>query len=170
MGLDITAYKKIVRTDILVDNYDYNEMENHTIFTIYPEYKKVALGINNKYAYTFEDELDFHAGSYTGYNQWREWLARIAGYSESSYVEHGNIVISRAASCWNGEKGPFKELIDFSDCEGTIDWKVSRKLVRDFKKFKNRADAEPNSYYCEKYMGWMEIFEFASDGGAVAFH
>lgn len=108
-------------------------------------------------------KFGFHAGSYSGYNQWREWLAALAGHGTPETI-------------WNtpSPSGPFVEMINFSDCEGTIGPDVSAKLAKDFAEWDERAkvsgegDGGKYSNY-GRYCNFREAFEAAADGGKVIF-
>ena len=78
--------------------------------------------------YSFERSAEFRAGSYSGYNEWRDHLARMA-------------VGMSAKKIWaSGWKGPFVELINFPDNEGVIGPVVAAKLAKDFAEFEHRAE------------------------------
>jgi len=114
--------------------------------------------------------VGLHAGSYGGYNRWREQLAELAGYPAGDYEQYGRTYQSHCVPCWNGEAGPFSELINFSDCEGVIGASVSAKLAKDFADFQPKADAHEDDRFRMKYAEWRQAFEMASDSGAVDFH
>lgn len=69
----------------------------------------------------------FRAGSYSGYNWWREILAKLVGITDINafWIKTGGI---------NNRKGkePFFELINFSDCEGTLPLRECKRLKKDF--------------------------------------
>jgi hypothetical protein len=126
------------------------------------------------------DSYGFRAGSYSGYNWWRRHLCRMAVEEEPEDV-------------WGDaeefEGSPFVELINFSDCEGAIGPRTSRKLADDFKKYAEQARAyveaqqaannpnrgaegadEPaNEWWLEAYGDWQRAFELAADDGFVWF-
>ena len=122
----------------------------------------------------------FRAGSYSGYNEWRNDLALAAGY-EGGAEE----VWSRGDG---GEYGiPFEELINFPDNEGVIGPVVSEKLYKDFvdqeeKIVKNidewylkihptkAYNSDDFKWFMSKYNDWKEAFRLASDNGMVIFH
>jgi hypothetical protein len=110
--------------------------------------------------FSYEERFGFNAGSYTGYNEWRDWLSRAAG--------HG-----AAKSLWerHNPQGPFVELINFADNEGVIGPVVSLKLAMDFAEHKARIEATaPDESYVESYQNWAKAFALAADSGAVDFH
>lgn len=158
MGLDITAYRKLE----VVENpkYDeYGELENwdtewkpgssmEWAETYFPGR---AEGLDSTAVYRWSEKEVFRAGSYSGYNWWREKLAEFSG------------------------KAAFQELINFSDCEGCIGSVVSKKLFQDFQTYESKAKGfsegiENGKLWFEKYLNWKEAFEMAADGGAVDFH
>lgn len=104
----------------------------------------------------------FQAGSYSGYNRWREHLGTCFGWKRDT-------------------EDPFMELIYFADNEGTILWKPARELLKDFEEGREKwrdycletfsDTAHPSStYMIEKYEDWAHAFKLASDGGLVDFH
>lgn len=122
--------------------------------------------------YEGEYITSFRAGSYSGYNQWREQLARMALGVEPD-------VIWANPEAYKGQA--FFELINFADCEGTIGPKTSKKLYQDFLTFDEMAKQgyEPErkgvfieqNWFYDKYKEWMEAFQIAStQNGAILFH
>ena len=116
--------------------------------------------------------MGFRAGSYSGYNHWREKLAEIAGYPsiETDRFGSGLKEMRHDAGAREAGSGPFYELIWFSDCEGIIGPITSAKLARDFADFQAKADAVEDDYWREKYGKWRQAFEMAAEEGAVDFH
>lgn len=107
----------------------------------------------------------FRAGSYSGYNQWRDMLDNFVAY-----------IVKKALVTGGGQR-PFAELLDFSDCEGVIDDATSKKLFKDFTKyapyisdFTGSRSKDRGEYFLSKYKEWAQAFEIAEDYGAVFFH
>lgn len=184
MGLDITAYKKISKIDCVYDQ-DGEPMDPETReyieydFTawINPDFVGRADEIENKAAYSAVESFGFRAGSYSGYNAWRNELARLAGYPsvQVDRYDTGNFQSRHDHSAWNATGGPFWELICFTDCEGLIGAAVSAKLAKEFAEFDEKAKAfncelGPAGWFYEKYKEWRTAFEMAADGGCVQFH
>ena len=95
---------------------------------------------------------------------------KLAGYPLTEYRGHfGKDESAHAAACWNGATGPFYELINFTDCDGTIGPEVAAKLARDFAEWDERAQVVGGEWY-EAYAEWRRCFEFAAHTGAVRFH
>ncbi|OMF32348.1 hypothetical protein [Paenibacillus peoriae] len=158
MGLDITAYKRITKVenpqfDEDGDLVDWNKQWRTDGSMKWSEqhWPGRAEGVDFDTVYSFDESYGFRAGSYSGYNWWREKLAGFAG------------------------KVAFQELIEFSDCEGVIGPVVSAKLAKDFETYEEQAKQysstiEAGEWWFEKYQTWKMAFEMAADGGAVDFH
>ena len=158
MGLDINAYKKL--TEVENPQWDENaeELLNWESEVQFGEsmdwsekhFKGRGEGIDSKKVYKWEDVYEFRAGSYSGYNVWRDELERFS------------------------EGNQFYELINFADNEGVIGYVVSEKLYNDFKDNELRAkeyskNISDGEYWFEKYKEWEKAFEYAKEGGAVEF-
>jgi len=157
MGLDITVYKNLQ----VVDNPQLDE--DGELLNYDTEWKPGASmewsekyfpgrgeGIEPNKVYSWDVAYEFEAGSYSGYNWWREKLKEFA------------------------EGDQFKELIDFADNEGVIGFVVAEKLYKDFKENRNRAKEysktlDDGEYWFSKYLKWEEAFEKAKEHGAVEF-
>lgn len=154
MGLDISYVNKLtfLREE---DGTDYAWPEEMRLYPN-PDFPAQADGLKDG-IYKYEDVGEFHAGSYSGYNQWRNQLAQLAGYGS-------------AEQAWTTTEGPFRELINFSDCGGVIGSITSAKLAKDFAEYQHAADQHQDSYFLERYNFWRKAFEVASNAGAVCFH
>lgn len=163
MGLDITAYQR------LTPDKD----------------GKIQLWINGDFPgraapfddadlrFTAKQAFSFRAGSYSGYNLWRDQLAKLAGYPETDHpAPHRKGERSHAAFVWGQEpRGlPFEELVNFADNEGTLGTTICQKLLKDFKEFDQRAkEFSEDSWFYLKYQDWAYAIALAADGGAVQF-
>lgn len=161
MGLDITAYRGLVPT---------SDPDAHYLSGNAAEFKARADGLEDG-RYDADQCIGFAAGSYGGYNAWRDQLAQLAGYPRvrhlAGYKPPEDLY---AAGAWEATEGPFWELINFSDCEGFIGPKTSAKLARDFAEFQAKADAHEDEWFRRKYAEWRKAFELAANDGAVDFH
>lgn len=172
MGLDISYGKNIVAQPNAErdEEGDLIDWENLVELYVNPDYKQRAIGIIEGCAYACTDTGGFRAGSYGGYNAWREELAKLAGYKAID-VGYGSSGKKHAHSVWaNPIDGPFMELINFSDCEGVIGHVVSAKLAKDFAEFQDKADSNISSLFTDTYNNFRLAFEFASENGYVDFH
>jgi hypothetical protein len=158
MGLDITAYSRLKPApdaEVNEDGYPVN-WGDFVQIRENPDFPGRAKGLTNRAIYKVGESFGFRAGSYSGYNEWRSQLADLTGKPEATY---------RLDS-----KGPFAELICFSDCEGVIGPEVSKKLAKDFADWEDRARKSGDEYFFSKYQEWKRAFEMASQNGAVDFH
>lgn len=118
--------------------------------------------------YTGEQAMDFRAGSYSGYNQWRATLAKFQGLTDKQI--------------WQDPLGhldtPFYELINFADNEGTIGPEAAADLYEDFVTHRvayqnylaREMDGGVLGAYLERYEEWTEAMRIASqEHGMVVF-
>ncbi|MDQ0494039.1 hypothetical protein [Paenibacillus brasilensis] len=157
MGLDITAYRKLVKVenpkfdaDGELEDYENQWQTDGSMRWSESCWPGRAEGVEFDTVYTYDESYGFRAGSYSGYNLWRKMLSDFA------------------------EANAFQELIEFSDCEGVIGPVVSAKLANDFTDYEERARKyadtfERGEWWIEKYQEWKEAFRLAADGGAVNF-
>ena len=168
MGLDITAYGNLVvaPSDVELDEYAYPKGDNYwkltdnTVKSTEEEFPGRTAGLTPA-IYSVGQTHRFRAGSYGGYNEWRNWLARLAGFKSAKEV-------------WdtNPATGPFIELINFADNEGVIGPLVSAKLAKDFSEYEPEAEQRDAGqlFYLKLYREWRKAFELAANNGAVEFH
>lgn len=167
MGLDITAYRKLTKVEDPIDymNKDGNvkNYTTHLRVSISSDFPSQAEGLEDGAIYIFSKIMSFRAGSYSGYNSWRDHLAIMAGYSS-------------ARNAWHqvNPVGPFVEIINFTDCDGIIGPVVSKKLAQDFADHQPIAEQyakEHNlSWWLGLYTMWRKAFVMAADDGAIEFH
>ena len=174
MGLDISAHSKIelieqIDADTWYDKYGDDGSITYIYDCTDAEHASRTAGVTVGAAYRINGESHgFRAGSYSGYNEWRNDLAVL-------------MLGVPASAVWGDTAAyadkPFYELIDFSDCEGVIGPVVAAKLARDFAEHQHKADAYqdqeggPNysDYWRRKYADWRKAFELAADNGFVSF-
>jgi hypothetical protein len=178
MGLDITAYKGLSKLDVVYDDdgeplrADTHEpIEDYIKAWENPDFPGRIEGIEDGAIYAFEDAVACLGLGYGGYSQWRDALAKLAGYPLTPYKSYGMVEHSHAAACWdpNGAKGPFCELINFADNEGTIGPVVCAKLLKDFDEFEERAKAV-GGHFWSVYMELHAGLRLAAQGGCLQFH
>lgn len=178
MGLDVTAYRKITKIDCVfnadeepIDPVTREPLEfDYARACVNPDYPARADEIEHKALYRYEEGDGFWSGGYGRYNQWRDDLAKMAGWPQGKYEQYGQSWNSYAASAWQATEGPFWELINFSDCEGVIGPVTSAKLAKDFADYQEKAEALQAPGFLERYNEWRQCFEMAADGGMVRFH
>jgi hypothetical protein len=161
MGLDITAYSNVVKAE----NPDYDEYEGFE-FIVYDNGFNQYSPLEKDIGYDAEDEFGFRAGSYSGYGVWRNWLCQLVhGVTSEELWENIDDYKGKA----------FVELINFSDCEGTLGTDVCKKLLKDFSDNQDLMseldnDDEAMSYFISSYYKWKEAFVYGADDGCVQFH
>lgn len=177
MGLDITYYANLQKLDCVfdkdgepIDPVTRKPLEDAVQLYVNPHFAGREVPIVDRGVYIAEECDGFRAGSYGGYNHWREGLAELAGYPAIETEDYGQKSMRHDAGAHAAGSGPFYELIWFSDCEGVIGSAVAAKLAKDFADFQEKADAFRDEYWKEKYADWRKAFEMASNGGAVSFH
>jgi hypothetical protein len=180
MGLDATAYRRLIFVAAMPDDRSTIDWEKHDgdiQVWDHPDFPG-RLGSLKPGFYTCDfknDAQDAFGGAYSFYNRWREWLAQIAGYPTAPYTVWGVTTQRHDAGAWRAGAGPFYELIWFSDCEGVIGTDICAKLAKDFADKRDHAKSasalvEGGDRYFAIYEKWQRAFEFASDGGCVRFH
>lgn len=162
MGLDITAYERVT---VLPEHEHVEECyeAGHVVaYVIVPGFEPSLRGLLPDRCYLPTGEsLGFQAGSYSGYNQWREALCQAA---------HG----VPTAEIWRNPKkwadAPFFELLNFADNEGTIGPEAAADLYLDF--VAQRVSVRPRlgEWEQEKYDDWSAAFEMAAGTGLVRFY
>lgn len=182
MGLDVSAYRRATKLDVIFDE-DGEALDKQTnepvdydvrafVNTDFPGREE---GVEDGAAYTAQEGMSFRTG-YGAHGAWREDLAKMAGYAATAVDNgFGGSTEMHSGGAWAAEGGPFWELINFSDCEGTIGPVVSAKLDKDFSEWDERAkhfdDANGlDGRFYNRFQEWRQAFEMASDGGMVDFH
>jgi hypothetical protein len=167
VGLDVTAYEKVTLKQAMTIE-QYNDMVDRDgepgdeyVVLYYAGFEERADGMPQGVYLDEGKSMEFRAGSYSGYNQWRANLALLVGTTDRAV--------------WNDpQPGPFVELINFSDCDGFIGPQTSAKLAADFAAWQDRAadfaDTFSISWWLDAYSQWRKAFELAANGGVVRFH
>lgn len=181
MGLSVTAYRGLQKIDCVFDTegfaIDPQTREPLEVRWYQPyvssDFPSQAKGLEHGTCYSYQKALSGWSGGYHLYNQWREQLAKLAGYSAVPFERipgrKSTEIQSHQVGAFEHESGPFLELICFSDCDGVIGPEVSAKLAQDFAAFDTKAKAQ-GAWFYEKYVEWQACFELATDHGAVHFH
>ena len=151
MGLDITAYKNI---KIIGDE----EPEYYFSNAGFPQSNMPDFE-NKEIQIEFDEEFDFRAGSYSGYNKFRNELC----------ISANNI---QDKKLWTSKNEAFKFywLINFTDCDGYIGTSYCKILYDEFVKYENEVKSNLNEYFHKTYDNFKEAFRLASDNGLVSFH
>lgn len=167
MGLDITAYRKVKFVRPLKEGEDSDaEWPRLTCLCVNDDFAARADGLKDglyEVSQNPDDTIAFRAGSYSGYNWWRDKLAEFIGTTTTAEWRKTT------------PSGPFHELINFADNEGVIGPITSAKLARDFQEHRARAERMANDnpdldWWWDLYQKWQRAFEMAASEGAVHFH
>lgn len=168
MGLDITAYSHLTPIGRHTGD-EWCDDEDHVQAFAYDDFPQSFRGLpilamneaasatfieGGCYAETDQTEtIRFRAGSYHGYNVWRDDLKR--QFNPDTQPD-----------------GPFYELIWFADNEGSIGPDAARDLLTDFQQHadKYQPSGSFSDYFREKYRDWTRACELAADGGLISFH
>jgi len=176
MGLDIKAGSKIVfieaynNSEVFEDKYyTYDPGKPCPYVNLYPErvfrnrHKPLKFDGKEFACYRIDGEtFEFRAGSYGGYNDWREWLSRMAnGLTPREIWQQRDKRKIRAL--------PFYPLIDFSDCRGTLGSIVAARLANDFASHRERAERVGDAWQVAKYHKWHKACVLAADDGFIKF-
>ena len=134
MGLDIAIYTvhRHIPTPELRSQEDQflrelrDENDDRRVIQIYDNgpWPGVIHPLEDGEHYQVRHRGNFRAGSYSGYSSFRNWLCQFATGSAPERIWEGPYDA--------GDSRPFFQLINFSDCEGTIGATACAKLARDF--------------------------------------
>jgi hypothetical protein len=181
MALDITAYEKAEFVSSEWDEKEKGDPYDAGLYLVDTPANFAARihGMRAGYHKTSGEEFGFRAGSYSGYNWWRELLAKAIHHKSAQRVWHEADELEPEAEEFADyvPMPAFYELIEFSDCEGCIGTEVSKKLHKDFGENREKyveyvkaQEADIAGYCINRYDDWLKAFEIASKGGFVAFH
>lgn len=164
MGLDIRVYQNLSKV-----TEPFRGELNRLIVNNPTEFQARAMPLESQATYEGGCVLTFSAGPYSTYNRWREKLAEIVGYQPVMYDDgRGSKRMRCDAGAWAATKGPFWEVINFSDCEGVLGPEACRKLAKDFADYSKIAELESREF-TDLYVLFAEAVTLASHQGAVKF-
>ena len=189
MGLDISAISEMRRVELPKDielwsdeYYEWEKDQDGDVWNLYqhPHFPEQGEGLPNGPVVSDGAYHGFRAGSYSGYNEWRNLLAKVA-------LDLGiEDVWDKMDSGYGYDEIPFSEQINFSDADGIIGPVASQKLYNDYVNYEDEVmkkldryylkfedyeiDGETYDWFKQKYKDWKEAFRIASDNGAVIFH
>lgn len=130
---------------------------------------RLGVGFVGGDCYTPTDEsrsMDWRAGSYGGYNQFRDSLAQLVGHRADDYWSGLN---DPERKTW-----PFYELVNFADNEGVLGTDACRNLLEDFQNFQHHYylahTGSDGGYDRERYDEWIRALKLGADDGLIAFH
>lgn len=155
----------------LSDEDDVMEFLSGGGLVVYPsEFQRQLEGLEVGCGYTTyncDKTHSWRAGSYSGYGEFRNFLAELSGLTcEQIWKapnDHPNL--------------PFLDLIDFSDCEGVIGPVACARLNKDFVQFRDMIfsdDADRRFRFDEGdlwrvWADWEKATEIGSENGCIVF-
>ncbi len=158
MGLDISVYTNLRAATLPIDEDNWVDAEGeeflhnegHSFLERCPELNEPQIG---------EYVCGFRAGSYTGYNRFRDQLAfKVSGKPAEDYWNAGT------------ENLPMHDMINFSDCEGYIGTASCKRLADQFTEHLPGLVFD-DPYFNQKVREWAIAFKIAADNnGCVVFH
>jgi hypothetical protein len=164
MGLEVWVYAGLTKAenvDVDLDGYPkdwHRYWRAGVVESTEEEFPGRAEGLEQDAIYVYAHCEEFHAGSTRAFGEWRDTLARLAGYEGWRSV-------------WRNPPppgSPFVELIHFYDCAGVLGPAVAAKLARDFGMFRGRAEPIGGSFFV-LYRTWQRAFDITAGNGALRF-
>lgn len=175
MGLDIVAYSKLEHerdervAAVMESLFSPLGEEVIHIFEESERLRCMDMKIGKWHRTDETQEIHFRAGSYSGYNTFRNLLAK---------AFHGVSADDIWSNEDNYEGSPFYEMINFSDCDGVIGPYDSDKLHQDFvngeEEFQEYlmetfGDDDEVEYYLGVYRNFTHAFKLSSQNGILIF-
>ncbi len=113
-------------------------------------------------------KICFRAGSYSGFAEDRERLAKLCGITLSEMVGFGG------TTEWT-EDEQFYELLDHSDCDGILTPRQCSRLLFDFSDFLEKKHSYWNAETDEFFISWLDswykaVTHSANECCALKFH
>ena len=181
MGLDITSLSRILTKESNPIDFEFRELLEETVETFYinPEFYDQCSNYTIEGQNTIEYirmeesmEIEFKAGSYRGYNEWRRQLCEFANDGLD------------IADLWDNfdkyKDAPFASMLNFSDCEGALDYLACEGLLKDFidnkdvitekVKAHTRMGEMDKDHWIEIYDSFTQAMSCASNEGVMIFH
>jgi len=111
--------------------------------------------------------VGFRAGSYSGFDWWRNRLAKGLGFDLEKYWSQGCL-----------PETPFKPLLNHSDCDGFLTPKQCRQMIKPMEEFITKRieslknpwniilgvySKEEEDYFIQKCRDWLLAFRHSSE-------
>lgn len=170
MGLDIVAYEKAgklagrdrkIRPDGVPDYDGDYPGDGEIVAFCYTGFERSLRGLEAGATYLLGGEnFSFRAGSYGGYNSFRDDLSLAA-------LDVVAAQVAMAPTMFYDR--PFYELIFFADNEGTIGPEAAADLAEDFEAGRSTVRPKLEEWEQEKYDLFDRAFHLAAGSGLVAF-
>ena len=108
------------------------------------------------------EEINFRAGSYSSFGNFRMILANMLGFENVEY-KYSNMSMDTYDLDSMNSKTPFWEFFRHSDCDGELDVVEFNALLKDFETYQTKFEQYVRDhtekinarYYIEKYQTWL---------------
>jgi hypothetical protein len=163
MGLTISAYSEVN----LIEAYSLTERKESPAdhqYDLEPGYVYLYAPIGRKpmsvpvdgYYQRKGKLVHISAGSYSGYNAWRELLCDLVGTTTFKVWYEGFVPPA------------FHELLNYSDCEGAFRTETCVKLAKDFEAWEKRAEEYARKHGLPSFFTLYRQIQQAFDIAATA--
>lgn len=171
MGVDIGTIKlgKYIKEDLNQEEYQkYEEELDGDLVEIYCEdsvmnhLTKFKKGYYEVEEWFCKDKDPYISISYSTYNDFRNQICYMANeiYDSDMWFDYEGSVDK-----------PFAEMVCFTDCDGTFDYVVAEKLLKDFETFQEKAKKELDEWFYGLYENYMKILKNCIEcKGVVRYH
>ena len=164
MGLDTRVYDNVKIADFIKiedeDDYDF------ITYVASPSWDFKIKNLEKDRKYNGDRvSLDDIAYSYGTHNRFREHLIKM--------MRRNDLVDYKGEIAWDAlvkeNRLPFYDFINFSDCEGVLDWEINEKIYKDFNDWHNEAKEyfEQDSWAYRNYKSWLSSFDNGRKVGSV---
>lgn len=157
MGLDIIVYSNVKQVGNRSTTNDF------TAFVACKTWEHKIKNLVNRGKY--KGKAVYHVSiSYSGYMYFRKELLRLTGNEQ--YIENEEIQFRKLP-----ESLPFVSLIDFSDCEGALDYEACEKLYEEFLQWCDKVakHAAVYPFFSREYNEFFSAFNYARQNGVMVF-
>lgn len=162
MGLDISVYEVATLTPEHEHNEQCWEQGHVRACLLTPSMARSLRGLEAERCYEVSGySFSFRAGSYSGYGAFREALCEAA---------HGIDVREIWADPEPWSNCEFFELLNFSDCDGTIGPDAAADLAKDFTALRERIYPLLDEIDQSRYDDWERATTLAAGAGLIEFH
>lgn len=156
MGLSVNVFSKLRKVE--GDNW------NVYIESPYQEFAHKVENFETSQGYQAEEHNDLSINyGYSTHNRFREWLLSITDNKE--YLQDDGRIDWDKLDQMNHIA--FYELINFSDCQGHLDWVCCQSLLKDFENWKEVANKDENEMFVAYYNEWHELMKVAAQECSV---
>ena len=161
MGLDCTAYSNIkLLHEINKNNEDTDDFWERGLARLYMTgFARHSDNLKDGW-YEAEDSYGWCAGSYSGYNRWRNTVSEVGLGVPAKVVWENFDQYEDEGLAW---------LVHFSDCEGFIGPETSKKILVGLQKIQE-DNLFTDEYDLVKLNHWIIGMTLAANNGAVVFH